>query len=70
MARQQKPLPELRPCKCGDIAITLRPRGGKWSAQCLSPACDCMVRGFATEREAILAWNEEVQKHDTAGKRH
>jgi hypothetical protein len=70
MARQQKPLPELRPCKCGDIGITLRPRGGRWSVHCLSPACDCMVRGFATEREAILAWNKEVQKHDTAGKRH
>ena len=70
MARRQKKLPELLPCKCGDIAITLRPRGGAWSAHCLSPTCDCMVRGFTTEKEAILAWNKEVQKHDTDGKRH
>ena len=71
MARQQQALPEILPCNCGDIAITIRPRGGKWSVQCLSPNCDCMVRGFTTERQAILAWNEEVQKDgDTDGERH
>lgn len=70
MARQQEKLPEILPCKCGDIAITLRPRGGKWSVHCLSPACDCMVLGFNTEREAIVAWNEEVQQYDPPRERH
>ena len=65
MARQwrtPKKMPEILPCKCGDIGFTLRPRGGHWSVHCLNPACDCEVRGFATELEAILAWNEEVEK--------
>ena len=69
--RQQQKLPEILPCKCGDFAITLRPRGGSWSVHCFSPTCDCMARGFSTEREAILAWNEEVQRYDdTDGKRY
>lgn len=64
--KDQKTLPEILPCKCGDIAITLRPRGGKrghpWSVVCLNPKCDRAVRGFDNPREAILAWNEEVMK--------
>ena len=71
MARQEKKLPEILPCMCGDIGITLRPRGGAWSVYCLNPKCETMVRGFATERDAIQAWNEEVLKHGkTDGKRH
>lgn len=62
MARKKKKPPEILPCKCGDIAITLRPRGGAWSVHCLSPKCAKMVRGFGTEVEAIEAWNKEVTK--------
>ena len=63
MARpQKKEPPQLRPCKCGDIGITLRPRGGAWSVHCLNPKCGTMVRGFATEAEAVVAWNKEVTK--------
>lgn len=64
--RDMKTLPEIRPCKCGDIGITLRPRGGKcphpWTVACLSPDCDFVVRGYDSEKEAILAWNREVMK--------
>ena len=64
--RPSKKLPEILPCKCGDIGVTVRPRGGKrfrpWSVYCLSPTCGCHVRGFEHEAEAILAWNEEVTK--------
>ena len=60
--RKKKEPPQLLPCKCGDIGITLRPRGGAWSVHCLNPKCDTMVRGFATEADAIEAWNEEVTK--------
>ena len=64
--KDQKDLPELLPCKCGDIAITLRPRGGKrvtpWRVVCLNPNCDRAVRGFDNPRDAIRAWNEEVTK--------
>ena len=70
MAKKEKKLPELLPCKCGDIAVTLRPRGGAWTVYCLNPTCDRLIRGFATEEEAILAWNKEVQKRDTTGERH
>lgn len=62
MARKKKEPPQLLPCKCGDIGVTLRPRGGAWAVYCLRRDCDCMVRGFATEAEAIEAWNEEVIK--------
>ena len=59
-------LPEILPCTCGDIAITLRPRGGRrgkpWSVVCLNPKCDRAVRGFDKPWEAINAWNEEVKK--------
>lgn len=59
-------LPEILPCKCGDIAITLRPRGGRrgkpWSVVCLNPKCDRAVRGFDKPWEAINAWNMEVKK--------
>ena len=54
--------PEILPCKCGDIGITLRPRGGSWSVTCLNPKCDRAVHGFTTELKAIRAWNEEVAK--------
>lgn len=64
--KDQKTLPEILPCKCGDIGITLRPRGGKrikpWSVVCLNPKCDHAVRGFDKPWEAIMAWNEEVRK--------
>lgn len=60
--KKKKEPPQLLPCKCGDIGITLRPRGGAWSVYCLSPNCGMAVRGFATELEAIEAWNEEVAK--------
>lgn len=64
--KDQKDLPELLPCKCGDIAITLRPRGGKrvtpWRVVCLNPNCDRAVRGFDNPWDAIRAWNEEVMK--------
>ena len=59
---QPKELPEIRPCKCGDIGVTLRPRGGRWSVHCLSRDCDCAVRGFETELEAILAWNAKTMR--------
>jgi hypothetical protein len=55
-------LPTILPCKCGDIGVTVKPRGGRWAVYCLRPACDCYVRGFATEVEAIAAWNKEVKK--------
>jgi hypothetical protein len=57
-----KPAPTPLPCKCGDIAVTLRPRGGAWSVHCLNPACDCAVRGYRTEAAAVAAWNKEVTK--------
>ena len=64
--RDSRTLPEIRPCKCGDIAVTIRPRGGKcphpWTVSCLNPKCDKVVRGFDSERAAILAWNAEVMK--------
>lgn len=62
MARKKKELPEILPCRCGDIGITLRPRGGAWSVHCLRRDCNCSVRGFETEEKAILAWNKEVTK--------
>lgn len=59
-------LPEILPCRCGDIAVTIRPRGGKcpapWTVSCLNPKCDRVVRGFKSEKAAILAWNKEVIK--------
>ena len=59
-------LPEILPCKCGDIAITLRPRGGRrgkpWSVYCINPKCYRCVRGFDNPWEAIRAWNKEVMK--------
>ena len=64
--KDMKDLPEILPRKCGDIAITLRPRGGKrikpWRVVCLNPKCECAVRGFDKPWEAINAWNEEVRK--------
>jgi hypothetical protein len=54
--------PEIKRGKCGDIGITLHPRGGAWSVTCLNPKCDMVVRGFTTELKAIAAWNEEVMK--------
>ena len=64
--RDSKTLPEILPCKCGDIAVTIRPRGGKcphpWTVSCLNPTCDMVVRGFDSEKAAILAWNKEVTK--------
>lgn len=66
MRRQRPPkvLPEILPCKCGDIGVTIRPRGGKsrhpWSVYCINPNCDTVVRGFDSEVEAIVAWNKEV----------
>lgn len=64
--RPPKVLPEILPCKCGDIGVTIRPRGGKcphpWTVACLSPDCAFVVRGFDSEKEAILAWNKEVAK--------
>lgn len=62
MARKKKEPPKPLPCKCGDIGVTVRPRGGRWAVYCLSPACDCHVRGFNTEAKAIEAWNKEVTK--------
>lgn len=62
MAAKKKPAPTPLPCKCGDIAVTVRPRGGWWAVYCLGPACDCCVRGYATETEAVEAWNKEVNK--------
>lgn len=63
----QKEMPEILPCKrCGDIGITLRPRGGKrghpWRVVCLNPKCDFAVRGYDNPWAAIRAWNEEVRK--------
>lgn len=55
-------LPTILPCKCGDIGVTVKPRGGRCAVYCLRPVCDCHVRGFATEVEAIVAWNKEVAK--------
>lgn len=64
--QDQATLPEILPCKCGDIAITVRPRGGRrgnpWNVVCLNPNCDRAVRGFDNPWEAIRAWNEEVKK--------
>ena len=61
-----KDLPEVLPCKCGDIGITLRPRGGKcphpWTVYCLNPDCDFAVRGFDSQKKAILAGNKEVRE--------
>ena len=68
MRRQRPPkvLPEILPCRCGDIGVTIRPRGGRcphpWSVHCLNPKCDTMVRGFDSEVEAIVAWNKEVKR--------
>lgn len=64
MRRQRPPkvLPEIQSCKCGDIGVTVKPRGGRRAVYCLSPACGCHVRGFDTEAEAIRAWNKEVAK--------
>ena len=61
MAKTKEP-PKPLPCKCGDIGVTLRPRGGRWAVYCLSPACDCHVRNFGTEAQAVEAWNKEVAK--------
>lgn len=62
MAKPKKNIepPEIMPCKCGDIGVTLRPRGGKWAVYCLDQNCDCHVRGFATEAKAIEAWNKKA----------
>ena len=63
-SKPKKKAPEPLPCKCGDIAITLRPRGGKWTCACLNPKCSAVVRGFATEKQAVEAWNKEVQARE------
>ncbi len=57
-----KVLPEIQPCKCGDIGVTVRPRGGRWAVYCLRSTCDRHVRGFSSEAAAIRAWNKEVMK--------
>lgn len=62
MAKKKKEPPKLLTCKCGNIAATVKPRSAGWAVYCLSPACACHVRGFATEVEAIEAWNKEVTK--------
>lgn len=56
MEKTKEP-PKPLPCKCGDIAVTLRPRGGRWAVYCLNPACDRHVRNFTTETAAVGAWN-------------
>ena len=71
MARKKKELPEMLPCKCGELhPVCTRDKHEGWKVICLRPQCNVAVRGFETEEKAIVAWNEEVLKHDAVRKRH
>lgn len=49
-------------CKCGGQAICVKSKGGTWAVFCDRLGCPRSVSGFATAREATVAWNEEVKK--------
>ena len=61
--KKEKPVP--LPCKCGRTPVAAKGKGRGWIVACPSnKGCtfNPIGGGFATEEEAVKAWNEEVTK--------
>lgn len=72
MARKkERPVPQ--PCPvCGRQAEISKIKPGRWMVVC-ADLCGCGFRGAgfgAYEDDAVVNWNKEVQKYETARERH
>lgn len=64
--------PEPLPCPCGRLAEYSKIKPRHWMVTCGDlGGCRFGLAAFGqSKNEAIENWDEEVRKHDRAGKRH